>query len=78
MSDAVYAGVRYSEDDEKDGIVALDPATGDRVGGLGLRKNTGARARIAASETRLFAATGRDEVHAVEACTVDAFGRCLY
>ena len=76
MGDAVYVGVN-AEDDERDGIVALDPATGDRVGGVGLRKNTGARARIAASEKRLFVTTGRDRVHAVEACTVDAFGRCL-
>ena len=76
MGDAVYVGVA-AEDDEKDGIVALDPATGDRVGGVGLRKNTGDRARIAASEERLFVATSQDRVHAVEACTVDAFGRCL-
>jgi outer membrane protein assembly factor BamB len=76
MGDAVYVGIN-AEDDERDGIVALDPTTGDRVGGVGLEKNTGARARIAASEKRLFVTTGRDRVHAVEACTVDAFGRCL-
>jgi outer membrane protein assembly factor BamB len=76
MGDAVYVGVD-AEDDERDGIVALDPATGDRVGGVALRKNTGDRARIAASEERLFVTTSRDRVHAVEACTVDAFGRCL-
>ena len=80
MGDAVYAGVNYSEDDEKDGIVALDPATGDRVGGLGL-DGSGSKsfneARIVASEERLFLYTRR-EVHAIEACTVDAFGRCLY
>ena len=77
MSDAVYAGIGYSEDDERDGIVALDPATGDRVGGVGLERNSGYRAKIAASEERLFVTTKRDQVHAVEACTVDAFGRCL-
>ena len=76
MGDAVYVGVA-AEDDERDGIVALDPAAGDRVGGVGLRKNTGDRARIAASEERLFVATSQDRVHAVEACTVGAFGRCL-
>jgi len=78
MGEAVYAGVGYSEGDEKDGVVALDPTTGDRVGGLGLEKNSGGRARIAASEERLFITTSQDQVHAVEACTVDAFGRCLY
>ena len=78
MGDAVYAGVGYSGDDEKDGIVALDPATGDRVGGVGLEKNSGYRAKIAASEERLFVSTRPDQVHAVEACTVDAFGRCLH
>ncbi len=77
MGNAVYVGVN-AEDDERDGIVALDPATGDRVGGLGLRKNTGDRARIAAAEERLFVATSQYGVYAVEACTLDAFGRCLH
>ena len=76
MGDAVYVGVN-AEDDERDGIVALDPATGDRVGGVGLEKNSGYRAKIAASEERLFVTTSQNQVHAVEACTVDAFGRCL-
>ena len=77
MRDAVYAGID-AEDDERSGIIALDPATGDRVGGVGLGKNSGYRAKIATSEERLFVTTRQDRVHAVEACTVDAFGRCLY
>ena len=76
MSDAVYVGID-AEDDGRNGIIALDPATGDRVGGVELEKNSGYRAKIAASEERLFVATSRDQVHAVEACTIDAFGRCL-
>ena len=48
-----------------------------RVGGVGLEKNSGYRVKIAASEKRLFVTTTQDRVHAVEACTVGAFGRCL-
>ena len=74
--DAVYLGID-AEDDERSGIIALDPATGDRVGGVGLEKNGGYRAKIVASEERLFITTRQDRVYAVEACTVDAFSRCL-
>jgi len=76
--EAVYAGADYGAENENgaDGIIALDPSTGERVDGVAIEGSSGYKARIAATDGRLFVGS-RGRVHAVEACTVDAFGRCL-
>ncbi|MEF8914808.1 outer membrane protein assembly factor BamB family protein [Natronomonas sp.] len=74
--DALYVGIAHR--DGQAGVVALDPETGSHLGFTGLGRNAGQRARLAASDDRLFVNTARGQVHALESCSVDVGGRCLY
>lgn len=77
-SDALYVYIDW-DGKEDSGVVALDPADGERLGFASSgTSSSGQNARLAAGDDWLFVASGGSALYAFERCSLDVRGHCLY